>query len=269
LPGALGRRRVVKRTEVMVKRIAVQVVSFCLVGACGALCQSERPVGGGRHEVGFKDTTSVSVLQSEVALKALPDAPSAQAWMPGDRFQGTEGRPWKKASGAEFFRRTEPQTVVAAPTLSFAAVDKTGPGRNEYGAFLEKYLYLSSCKRNLHYQASSSESLMGRARDAASGIFVTRDESGQRRLNTSYFVGVLTSVAAHSAQRPYWARSGSVPVGDVGSTFGNDAGMNLLREFGPGLRQAVTGHMPGFVFKIEDRMVRERQPRIAVAGPTR
>lgn len=110
----------------------------------------------------------------------------------------------------------------------------------------------------MRYRASSSDSLMGRATDAASSILVTRDESGQRRLNTSYLVGVLTAVAAHRAERPYWARSSaSAPLGDFGSTVGNDAGMNLLHEFGPGLREAVTGHMPSFVFRIQRRIVQE------------
>jgi hypothetical protein len=67
-------------------------------------------------------------------------------------------------------------------------------------------------------------------------------------------------VAAHSASRPYWARSSSLPLSDFGSTVGNDAGMNLMHEFGPGLRQAVAGHMPNFVFRMEKRIVRNVNP---------
>ncbi len=102
---------------------------------------------------------------------------------------------------------------------------------------------------------------MGRATDAAARIFVTQDESGRRRLNTSYFVGVLTSMAVHNASRPYWARSNSIAIGDFGATVGNDAGMNLMHEFGPELRQAVAGHMPSFVFRFEKRIVRNVRPR--------
>jgi hypothetical protein len=270
MPGALWVPGVVKRTEVMVKRIAVHVVSFCLVGATGALCQSERPMGGGLHEVSFRGTKSVGERHSQgVAWKSLPDAPSAQVAIRNDRLHGgLEGLP-KTGSVAEFMRTTELQSVTSASALSFETVDKTSLGQKERGAFLEKYLYPSSSKKSLRYRASSSDSLMGRARDAASGIFVTRDDSGRRRWNTSYFVGVLTSVAAHNASRPYWARSGSVPIGDVGSTFGNDAGMNLLHEFGPGLRTMVTGHMPGFVFRIEDRIVRDRKPSAVVSRSAR
>src|ERR1700722_15815191 len=42
---------------------------------------------------------------------------------------------------------------------------------------------------------------------AASRSFITRTDSGKKRLNTSYFLGVLTSVAIHTAYRPYWTRS--------------------------------------------------------------
>jgi hypothetical protein len=107
----------------------------------------------------------------------------------------------------------------------------------------------------LRYRASASDSLMGRATDAASRILVTRDESGRRRFNTSYFLRVATSVAAHSASRSYRVRSGTAPLGDFGSTVGNDAGMNLLHEFGPAVRKMATGHLPEFVSRMEERII--------------
>jgi hypothetical protein len=147
------------------------------------------------------------------------------------------------------------------PTLIYETV----PVQKQSGAFFRKYLDTSFSKQDVRYQASSKDSLMGRAADAAARIFVTRDDSGRRRVNTSYFVGVLTSVAVHNASRPYWARSNAIPIGDVGSTVGNDAGMNLMHEFGPGLRQAVSGHMPSFVFRVEKRIVRNVSPTVPQA----
>jgi hypothetical protein len=88
-----------------------------------------------------------------------------------------------------------------------------------------------------------------------------RDESGKRRLNTPYFLRVLTSVAADSASRRYRARSSSAPLSDFGSAVGNEAGMNLLHEFGPGIRQMVTGHMPEFVSRVGERINRQPNPR--------
>jgi hypothetical protein len=72
---------------------------------------------------------------------------------------------------------------------------------------------------------------------------------------------VLTSVAAESASRRYRARSGTAPLSAFGSTVGNDAGMNLLHEFGPGIRQKVTGHLPEFVSRIGERISRPANRR--------
>ena len=139
---------------------------------------------------------------------------------------------------------------------------------HESGTFLRKYFDTPVSKQETtRYQASSKDSLLGRASDAAARILVTRDEMGRRRVNTSYVVSVLTSFAAHNASRPYWARSNPNPIGDIGSTVGNDAGMNLMHEFGPGLRQAVAGHMPSFVFRVERRIVRNVNPPSPLAGP--
>ena len=90
---------------------------------------------------------------------------------------------------------------------------------------------------------------------AAARIFFTRDESGQDRVNTSYFLRALTTVAASTASRPYWRRSATDPISAFGSTVGNDAGMNLLHEFQPGIQHLVTTHAPKFVVKmIGDRI---------------
>jgi hypothetical protein len=51
-----------------------------------------------------------------------------------------------------------------------------------------------------------------------------------------------------------------VPFGDFGSTIGNDAGMNLFHEFGPGIRQMVIGHAPKFVFRIGERATPDQHP---------
>jgi hypothetical protein len=159
--------------------------------------------------------------------------------------------------------------LAAAPPPDFAMVYQTVPSQKESSDFLSKILSAPLNHQNARYRASSNDRWMGRATDAASSIFVTRDESGRRRVNTSYLVAVLTLVAAHSAERPYWARSTSAPLGDFGSTVGNDAGMNLLHEFGPELREAVAGHMPSFVFKIEQRVARGSSPRQATLNPAR
>ena len=196
----------------------------------------------------------------------MPDAPSALLLSKAESFEEI-GRDARLPVGAvavhaSIIRETEPAGLPLSPSASAAALmNDAAPAPKEPAAFFTKYLYPSLTKQTSHYQPSDSASWMGRATDAASRIFVTRDESGKRRLNTTYFLGVLTSVAVHTASRPYWARSNSAPLGDIGSAIGNDAGMNLLHEFGPGMQQVVTGHMPRFVSRIQDHIVREPRSR--------
>lgn len=141
--------------------------------------------------------------------------------------------------------------------------------QDKANAFLAKYFNPTGVKRSSRYQLSSSDNLMGRATDAASRIFIMRDETGRRKLNASYFLRVLTSVAADSASRRNRAHSGTAPLSDFGSTVGNDAGMNLLHEFGPGIRQTLTSHLPGFVFRAAEHVNRGITPKPVRATPAR
>ncbi|MFZ0807268.1 MAG: hypothetical protein WAN03_13825 [Candidatus Sulfotelmatobacter sp.] len=107
-----------------------------------------------------------------------------------------------------------------------------------------------SAKRSFHF--STGDSLVGRATYAASKVLLTQDDSGRSHPNTSYFVRVLASAVAHSASRPYWRRTLSQPFSDFGATIGNDAGMNVVHEFEPGILQAMKNHEPKFVSHIEE-----------------
>jgi hypothetical protein len=150
-------------------------------------------------------------------------------------------------------RETELANLTRAPQPGFTVLYTAQPIRKEPSDSLGKYLYPSLLKRNLDYRPLSGGSVMGRATYAASRIFFTHDDSGKGRLNTSYFLRVLSSAAMHTAYRPYWRRGVSEPFSDFGSTIGNDAGMNLFHEFGPGLQQMMKSHAPKFVSRIEER----------------
>ena len=71
----------------------------------------------------------------------------------------------------------------------------------------------------------------------------------------------LTSVAIATAYRPYWARSTSATFNNFGTTIGSDAGINVLHEFGPGIRQMVKAHTPKFVSRIEEHITGDQFPR--------
>jgi hypothetical protein len=207
--------------------------------------------------------------------RSLPDAPSVQLPTQAEKFQtfvdevrspltlGTAG------INAGVMRETELGHVTPVPQVSFAAPYKAAFNQKESSIFFGKYLYPSLLKQNLRYHPSTSGSFMGRATYAASRIFIMHDESGRGRLNTSYFLGVLTSVAIHTAYRPYWARSASATSNNFGSTIGSDAGINLFHEFGPGIREIVKGCAPKFVSRIEERIANDQTAREVVSTAAR
>jgi len=258
----------------MAKRIApIRVISFFLLAACGAWCQSGRAdlVQG----LQFDGSNSTEVQRPETRTwRSLPDAPSTvQPRKQTEKFQTyvDEVRP-RLALGEVginlgVIRGTELRHVTPGPQLSYTAPHNAVVAQKEFHTFFGKYLYPSSLKQNLRYHPSSGGGFMGRATYAASRIFVTRDSSGKGRLNTSYFLGVLTSVAVSTAYRPYWARSSSATFNNFGSTIGSDAGMNLFHEFGPGIRQMVKGHTPKFAFRIGERLTNHQTPREVVSTP--
>jgi hypothetical protein len=207
----------------MAKRIVpFGVVSFVFVAACVAACQS--------------------------AGQAFPDAPSAQARTAEEAFGGSREEvpsPWKLVAMSSPEGGMRPE--------QFASADQMG-SHQESKTIFEKYLRAPSAKPLASHYAAGDGSLMGRAAYAASRIFVTRDESGKGRFNTSYLLRALTSMAADTASRPYWRRSAAGSVSDFGSTVGNDAGMNVWHEFQPGIEQLMKSHAPRFVTRIEERI---------------
>lgn len=78
------------------------------------------------------------------------------------------------------------------------------PAQKESGtsAFFGKYLYPLLLKQDLRHYASTSGGIMGRISYAASHALITRDDSGKKKPNTSYFVRTLTSAIIHAASRP-------------------------------------------------------------------
>jgi hypothetical protein len=211
----------------MAGSVSFRILTFLLVAAGCGLCQQ-------------RDQAS--------AMNSLPDAPSIRT--------ATQTQTLKALVQAARLplRKLEQAGELAFPTRDqFFDLRTTESAGNTSSVFLQKYFYHTSLSTG-RYRPSNTDSFIGRATYAASSILVTHDEAGRSRLNTSYVLGVLTMAAAHSAERPYWRRSMSQPVGDFGSTLGNDAGMNVLHEFSPGIRELVRTHEPRFVSKIEAKI---------------
>ena len=248
----------------MVKRTApILVVSFILWVACGALCQSDRSSSG----LAQNDSSNSPDLQRQrlITWRSLPDAPSVHASTQPEKSRTfvDEARVLSTLGAVgintRLMREASPGYVTPRLQSSFTSHHKAVITHRESSNFLDRYLYPSLLKQNVRYHPSTNGSFMGRTTDAASRIFITRDDSGKARLNTSYFLGLLTSVAIDTAHRPYWARSSSATFGNFGSTIGDDAGINLFHEFEPGIRQMVKGHTPKFVSRMQAHITRDEE----------
>jgi hypothetical protein len=212
----------------MVKQIAAGgVVAVILLAAGGAVCQDLR--------------------------RSLPDAPSARV---GDQGQGLNAFVAEESSGFRLGAMSAAAEMARDGkfVLSFSGSGRLGFGQRDPEAIFRKYLSPSWQRQG--YRAVNGGSLVGRASYAASRTVVVRDSSGKGRLNTSYLLRTLTAVAKDTASTPYWRRHLGDPFSDYGSMVGNDAGLNLWREFGPGVENLLKRYTPGFVARLEERMER-------------
>ena len=128
------------------------------------------------------------------------------------------------------------------------------PDQDSSRDFFTRHLYPTLPRRILNYHPAN-EGLVRRATYAASHTLVTRDDSGKAKLNTSYLLRMLTSVAKDTASTPYWRRRFGEPFSDFGSTIGNGVGMNVLHEFEPGIEKLLKNHTPKFVTAMQEHGV--------------
>jgi hypothetical protein len=248
-----------------VKRITqIRVMSFLLLATCGALCQSERPLADLLQGLDYDGSNSHEVQRQELhTWKSLPDAPSAQPPTQAEKFRTfvDEARSpltfGAAGVNAGIMRETELGRLSSGRAASLIDLYKGVLIQKESSAFFSKYLYPALLKQDPRFHPSSSRSFLGRVSYAASRILITRSDSGERILNTSYFLGTLTSVAIATAYRPYWTRSTSATLKTFGSTIGSDVGINFLHEFGPDIRQIVKRRAPKFVSRIEERITND------------
>src|SRR6185369_14097752 len=224
----------------MAKQLApIRLVCLCLLAGCEALCQSERPTIDSLQRLQFDSPNSPEVQRQETPTwSSLPDAPSSVQC------------PTKAEKSHTFVHGASSHSRLAVGGVTASVLPETGLGDvtaghppysmssyqlvfapRESSTFLSKNSYSSLLKRNERYRPSANSSFGGRVSYAASRILITRDDSGKGRLNTSYFLGVLASVAIQTANRPYWAQSASRSFNNFGSTIGSDAGSNLFHEF--------------------------------------
>ena len=211
----------------------IWIVAFGLLASCAALCQ-QRNV-----------QTSANTLPNAPSLQNESAQAAAKTQSLREVFDAAHLPVWERANAA---------SAGGAAHLDLGHFDRQQPNRNGSRNFLDKRIFASPPSHSNSNQTSEGESLIRRAGYAASGVLVTHDDAGRRRLNTSYLLRVLTTTAAHSAYVPYWRRQLSRPASDFGSTIGNDTGMKVFHEFEPGILQLVKSHQPKFVSAIGERI---------------
>jgi len=222
------------------------------------LSQSERPSVDSFQGLRIEGSNSPEAQRQAMRTsESLPDAPSVQRRTQAEKVQTfIDQMPSPLPLGVTGVDAGVPRTarqdhIIPGPRPNFTAVPNPASTQKEAPTFVDNYLYPSLLKRRLRYTPSASGSFMGRVTDAAWRNFITHDGSGRGRLNTSYFIGVLTSVVIHTAYRPYWARPASMNFNNFGSTIGSDAGLNLFHEFEPNLRRMMKGRRPKVGPEIE------------------
>ena len=253
----------------------IRVISFLLLAASGALCQSERPSPDLPQALQSGGSNSPEAQRQEMLTwKSLPDAPSVQRPTGAEKFHTfvEEARsPLTLGAVAINVRvtREEEEHLTTGVQSSFTSLYRASVLQKESSVFFGKYLYPMLLRQDPRYYPSTSDSIMGRTTYAASRVLITRNDSGKKTVNTSYLLGVLTSAAVATAYRPYWARSASTTFKDLGSTIGSDAGINVFHEFWPGIRQVLERHSPKFVSRIEKRLTNNQTPREVTLTPGR
>jgi hypothetical protein len=229
--------------------IVFTTAMFLPLAACGAQCQSEGQPADVIQQLCFDGSN-----RPEPPWKKMrPDAWSIQPPTQGEKFhvfvEDARSPLTVGAIGinATLMHAAEGQHLAAGKQTGFAALYGAAALQQESSSFFGKYLYSSLLKQDPRYHPSTSDGILGRTLYATSHIFITRKDSGERTLNTSYFLGLLTAKVIATAYRPYWARSNSIAFKTFGSTIGSDMGMDLLHEFGPGIRQLLKRHSPKFL----------------------
>jgi hypothetical protein len=198
---------------------------------------------------------------------SLPDAPSA--------------RPLRPLTDREKFalfteEARSPLTFVSAGvTAGFNSASGRvyGGGWNGFGknyavavaehetsSFFGQYLFPKLLSQDPRYHPSEKDGFWKRSTYAASRVLLTRNDAGQKTVNSSYLLGALVSTAVASCYRPPRYQGAGQTMADFGSTVGGDAGMNILKEFWPQLRNRIRPITPKRLRNLEDRLVGYQEP---------
>ena len=238
----------------MLAAIVLMTAMLLSLAVCRAECQSTSLSPDSVQTLCFYGSNPPEGKGQQLCTpSSLVDAPSIRPPTQGEKFkiflEETRSPLTLGVIGinATVMHSADEEHLAAGRQTGLAALYRVAALQKKSSSFLAKYLYSSLLKQDPRYYPSTSNSLPGRALYAASRFLITRKDSGERTLNTSYFLGLLTAKVLATAYRPYWARSNSITFKTFGSSIGSDIGIDLLHEFGPGIRQLLKRHSPKFL----------------------
>jgi hypothetical protein len=125
---------------------------------------------------------------------------------------------------------------------------RTELATSESRALLSKYVLPVVFHQDPRYHRMEEGGVFRRGLYAASRVFITRTDDGSATFNTSHIAGALGSRAMANVYLPYHDRTWGHTLESTGMVLLNDAGRNLLREFGPNLKAKFFGTRLGSKF---------------------
>lgn len=125
-------------------------------------------------------------------------------------------------------------------------------------AFFTKFLLPSLLRQDPMYHPSEATGDAGRASYAISRVLIGRNDNGRSTLNTSELIGAVLAASISSAYHPYHHYTPGETASRAASGMAADAGINMLREFWPDIRDQLRDHGP----KIMQGLVTRIGPRI-------
>ena len=277
------------RIHAEVKRPAVILAFFLLLAGAGAWSQNGLPppdVFQNLRSAGFGQAQE-QWQELRDTQSSLPDAPSAVPAKQREKFQAFgEARSsliFDGAAIAATMARESPEHLAPGVTRSFSALYEAPMVQKVSADFPDRYLYPSLLSKDLRYHPSTSDSFLSHVSYAATRLFITRDNSGRSKLNTSYLLGALASAAAsRTTYRLYrtkpiagtFGNFGSTqPVsytfGNFGSSIGGDAGRNIFQQFWPRFQQILGRHSLKVLPRAGERTATDPMPSTPVPTSVR
>lgn len=212
----------------------------------------------------FQMTSTLSYAQR------LPDAPSARPLTDREKFelftQDARSPLTFLSAGFTAGYNTVNNRIYGDGWGGFSKNYATAVAEHETASFFGKYVFPTLLSQDPRYHPSEKEGFWKRSTYAASRVLITRSDSGERTVNTSYLLGALVSTAIAASYSPIHRGPGQTMV-DFGSTVGGDAGMNILKEFWPQLREKIRPLTPKKFRKLEDRLVGYQEPPVPAESP--